>query len=130
MDYWYHRLLLEGEESLLAPEELARSVPLQSPSDGCVTLSLPQEVVRVLLVRLSGWRCPATIVADPESNLALHQLHPYTRACAASPVAVVYPDGRLSLYPATSADTLETLQCAMLRDDEFAFDSAALASIK
>lgn len=126
MDCWYRRLLLEGDGSLLAPEELARGFALPAPSDGGVTVTLPREVIRVLRVKLSGWRCPATIVTDPESNMALRQLHPYTRACASSPVAVFYPDGDLALYPAASADMLVTLQCVMCRDDEFAFDSAAL----
>ena len=129
MDGWYRRLVLEGDVSLLAPEELAAGMSLPAPADGCVTLALPPHAVRVTGVRLSGWRRAATIVTDPECNLALRQLHPYTRACESNPVAVVYPDGEMALYPACAADRLVSLRCAMMRDDEFAFDSAALGLI-
>lgn len=127
MDGWYRRLVLEGDESLLAPEELAPGVSLSAPADGCVTLTLPPHAARVTGVRLSGWRRAATVVTDPECNLALRQLHPYTRACEANPVAIVYPDGEMALYPASESDRLVSLRCAMMRDNEFAFDSAALA---
>lgn len=126
MDRWYSRLLREGDLSLLAPEELASSVALPAPAEGCVTLTLPAAAVRVVCVRLSGWSRPATVVTDPDCNMALRQLHPYTRACSENPVAVLYPDGELALYPASDSDRLVTLQCAMLRDAEFAMDSAAL----
>lgn len=126
MDAWYRRLIRDGDGDTLVAEELAGDIILPEPSEGCVTVSLPPEVARVLTVRLSGWRCPATVVTDPESATALRQLHPYTRAGADSPVAVSYPDSRLALYPATAFDTLDTLQCVMLRDDEFVMDSSAL----
>ena len=126
MDAWYRRLLLEGDEWQLAPEELASEMVLPAPADGGVTFRLPDGAVRLLRVRLSGWRRAATIVSDPDATLALCQLHRYSRACASNPVAVVSPDGTLALYPATASDRLVSLQCVMLRDDEFAFDSSAL----
>ena len=46
MDGWYRRLVLEGDEPLLAPEELAADVSLSAPADGCVTLTLPPHVAR------------------------------------------------------------------------------------
>lgn len=129
MDCWYQRLLREGEVRLLAPEELAPALAMPSPADGAVTLTLPPGVVRVVVVRLSGWMRPAEIVTDPGCNKAMRQLHPYTRACAENPVAVLHPDGRLALYPASASDRLVSLQCVISRDDEFAMDSAALGGV-
>lgn len=130
MDAWYRRLLLEGDEWQLAPEELSSGVTLPPPSGGGVTFALPSEAVRVLRVRLSGWKRAATVVSDPAGTPALCQLHPYSRACTANPVAVVSTDGSVSLYPACESDRLVSLQCVMMRDGEFAFDSSALGSIK
>lgn len=129
MDAWYGRLLREADESLLAPVDIASEVLLQPPVDGCITVSLPPAVVRLLRVKLSGWRCPAAIVTDHECNMALRQLHPYTRACSDSPVAVLYPGGGLSLYPAESLDSLETLLCVVDSDGTYSFDNAALEGI-
>lgn len=126
MDAWYRQLVRDGDPASLVAEELAGDIVLPAPADGCVTVSLPPGALRVLYVRLSGWRCPAAVVTDPDSAVALRQLHPYTRAGADRPVAVLYPDGRLALYPASGSDTLESLECAMLCDDEFVFDSSAL----
>ena len=129
MDYWYRRLLAEGDEAMLVPEELAGDVTPEADDDGCLSVELPPGAVRVLMVKLSGWCTPATVVTDPECNMALRQLHPYTRACASAPVAVLHPDRRLALYPSTPSDTLATLQCAMLHDDEFTIDSSALHTV-
>ena len=129
MDDWYLRLLLEADTAMLAPEDMAASVDMPVPDGGAVTLALPPEVVRVLAVKLSGWSRPACILRDPDSRRALMQQHPYTRACAGSPVAVMHTDGVLSLYPASQTDRLVTLSCAVRRDGEYVFDSAALRGV-
>ena len=94
MEEWYRKLLLEADESLLAPEDIAADTAMPAPSGGSVTIHLPPGVLRVLCVRLSGWSRPACIVTDPDSPTAVSQLHPYTRACADSPVAVLHTDVR------------------------------------
>ena len=125
MEEWYRKLLLEADESLLAPEDIAADTAMPAPSGGSVTIHLPPGVLRVLCVRLSGWSRPACIVTDPDSPTAVSQLHPYTRACADSPVAVLHTDGSLSLYPAASGDRLSALVCAIRRDGIYSFDRAA-----
>ena len=127
-DEWYRRLLREGDESLLWKEDLASEVTLRS-GDGCLILALPEGVVRVTDVRLTGWRRRARVVDDPESIIAQRQLHPYTRSCSDNPVAVYYPDNSLALYPAEGDERLAELKCVVMRDDEYAFDTAALAPI-
>lgn len=126
IDAWYSRLVHSAPPELLAPEELAGSFMLPAPVDGALVLSLPEGVVRVTCVKLSGWSCPARIVTDPHSPEARRQLHPFTRATATSPVAVFTAWGEVALYPATDFDVLDTLRCVIVRDDEYSFHPSAL----
>ena len=41
----------------------------------------------------------------------------------------MHTDGVLSLYPASQTDRLVTLSCAVRRDGEYVFDSAALSGV-
>lgn len=129
MDEWYTRLLLDGDPSMLEPEQLAGETLLPPPEDECITLTLPPGTMRVLSVRLSGWRVPARVITAPACAVARRQEHPYTRACASSPVAVFTPDGVLRLYPASPLDTLESLVCVIRREGEYSMHPAALASV-
>lgn len=130
IDAWYRRLLAEGEPGLLAPEDLSRSVTsVACADDGCTLVTLPAEVVRVTEVRLSGWKCPARIVTSPTHILALRQMHPFSRATPSHPVAV-FTGGALRLYPAGSpGDSLVTLRCVSLREDEYRLDESAFSQL-
>lgn len=131
MEHWYHRLLLEAPPSQLAPAELAAETLMPSTPDsgGATVLTLPAGVVRVLEVSLSSWLRPAVIVTDPDCALLARQLHPYTRATAACPVAF-FTTGRLRLYPpAAPADRLETLSCVIHTPGIYEFDSSALSAL-
>lgn len=126
MDDWYARLLREGEERYLAPEDLSAETAVPPPVDGGVTLQLPEGTVRVLHVKLSGWLAEARVVTDPRCALAMRQLHPFTRATPRLPVAVVHPGGELALYPAGPLDAVERLVCVVERDGVYAMDRSAL----
>ena len=129
MDEWYTRLLLEGDPSLLEPEDIAGETILPPPEDESVTLTLPPGTMRVLYVRLSRWRAPARVITDSACADARRQEHSFTRACAAHPVALFTPDGMLRLWPASSLDTLESLVCVIRREGEYTMHPAALASV-
>lgn len=130
MDDWYARLLREGEERYLAPEDLSGVVSIPVPAGGGVTLQLPEGTVRVLHVKLSGWLAEARVVTDPSGAVALRQLHPFTRTCGERPVAVLHPGGELALYPASGTDELERLVCVVEREGVYAMDSSALNLIQ
>lgn len=127
MDRWYRELLTQGDVALLWPEDVSGAVETES-SDGYLEVSLPREAVRVAYVKLRGWRRGVSKLTDPDSNLALRQTSDFARACGDSAVAVMLGDNRLRLYPASEGEEIERLECVMLRDDEFRFDSAALGN--
>ena len=124
----YSRLLREAPASMLAPSRL--DLPLPPPSaDASTVLSLPAGTVRVLEVRLASWLRPAEVITDPSSPQLPLQLHRFTRATAASPVAF-FSGGELRLYPAaTAADRLLSLDCAVCEDGLYEFDDSALACL-
>ncbi len=129
LNAWYRRLLAEGEPGQLAPEDFSHSVVLTPGDDGGTIVSLPPEVVRVTEVRLSGWTRPARIVTSPTHILAARQLHPFTRATRSHPVAL-FVGGTLRLYPASSpGDSLLSLRCVTLREDEYRIDDSAFSSL-
>lgn len=126
MNLWYRRLLLEAPPPLLAPCSPASA--LSFPHEGCAVAELPQGTVRVLEVRLGSWLRPATVVTDLSSPLLGRQLHRFTRATQASPVA--FFDGRsLRLYPASPSDVLASLSCVVCTDGVYEFDDSALATL-
>ena len=126
MNLWYRKLLLEAPPPLLAPRSLAP--PLSFPEEGCAVAQLPQGVVRVLDVCLSSWSRPPVILTDPASPLLDRQLHRFTRATAASPVAFFH-GGELRLWPAAPSDRLVALSCAVCEDGVYEFDDSALAML-
>lgn len=130
MDDWYGRLLREGEERYLAPEDLSAETVMAAPVDGGLVLQLPQGTVRVLHVKLSGWQSEARVVTATRSALALRQLHPFTRASSAQPVAVMHPGGALALYPAGGTDAVERLEGVVAREGEYDMDTPALNLVR
>ncbi len=131
MDEWYRNLLLTAPLGLLAPVEKAGIIAVPGQGSVRMRLHLGETAVRIAAVRLSGWRCTATVVSDPLSPAAMRQLHPFTRASADAPVAVFDPLGHtLDLYPYHSGtDKLETLRVVERCADTYSFDSSALSLI-
>lgn len=126
MNLWYRKLLLEAPPPLLAPRSLAPS--LSFPEEGCAVAELPEGTLRVLDVRLSSWSRSPLILTDPSSPLLGLQLHRFTRATAASPVAFFH-GSELRLWPAVPSDRLVTLSCAVCEDGVYEFDDSVLATL-
>ena len=127
MDQWKIELLLRASQELLVSHDITGEITISSYDDGCAFISLPPEVVRVLSVRLSGWKSSA-IPISADTPVAMRQRLPYTRADASSPVAVLSGDG-LCLYPASSDSTVTELKCVIYREGEYEFMREALASV-
>ena len=139
MEKWYLDLLLTAPTTLLKVADIAASVMLTPADDsGGTVISLPPDIVRVVDVRLSSWVAPARVVTSHaglpavplhHAAVARRQLHPYTRATAAMPVAV-FDGSSLRLYPAsTASDFPAMLRCVRRVDGEYDFDEAALAGV-
>lgn len=125
MDAWYLRLLETAPAGLLAPEDCHELEGEQVA--GAMVVELPRDTVRILGVKLSGWKCSASVTDDPCSPLARSQRCALTRACAEAPVAVWdRAAGTLSLYPAVSDDLIVQLDLVVRREGEYSFDRAAL----
>lgn len=128
MDLWYGNLLLTAPESLLVPHDLSPDVPIPLPEKGSTVLRLPDDVVRVLEIKLSSWVVPARIVTA-DTSVAAKQLSLFTRATVDSPVAV-RAGGRLMLYPhALPGDSFDSFRCVVHTPDRYDFMHEALASI-
>ena len=61
---WYHRLLLEGDPSLLIPEEMAGdpTVTRHATDRGSLIVTMPTAVVRPLSACLEGWDADAPVI--------------------------------------------------------------------
>ena len=126
LNRWYRRLLLEAPEEYLVATDYSTSVELPAgTTDGATVIPLPDDVVRILSVRLGSWRRPARIVTSPTHILAVRQRHPFTRATPSAPVALFH-SGELHLYPAaTPSDSITTLRCVSYSEEEYRLDDSA-----
>lgn len=128
MELWYDNLLRNSPLELLVTHEISGSVVPKACDDGSVSVLLPENVVRVVNVRMSGWRYGVTPV-HPDSIEAVRQTHRFTRATTSYPVAV-QEDDELRLYPAKGTDTLVELTCIVRNEGEYEFMRQALATVQ
>lgn len=115
---WYVRQLLELPAHELPLTEIAHLLTPVRRADGSAEVILPEGTVRVAGVEMDGWHRPATVTSDPASPLAQEQRNPFSRGDKADPVAVVYPDGRMSLHtPPPGAMQLLSVAAVVRADD-------------
>lgn len=127
IEEWYARLLAEGPEELNDPIDYSGTVTMPPAARGTVTFGLPPEAVRLLRVRLRGWRCDARIIPDPDGTLTCRQADPYTRASPDAPVALLRPGGFVTLAPAVDDNVPETILCTGRQaDGRYHFHESAL----
>ncbi len=117
---WYENLLLNGPDSLLIPHDLANSTDLKIAMTlaNSIMVTLPDNCIRPIAVKLSSWLAPAIIV-DADSPLARRQYTPYCAGGITAPVAVRHPNNCLELFsPAyENSDTLTALLCIVRQTD-------------
>ena len=132
MRQWYLQLLAEGDPALLAPADISSAATLRRTDHGTVALTLPDNAVRVLAVRLEGWEREAVPVAH-DSPDALRMANSFACGGVACPVAVVHPDRTLELYSPPNTATIPKVDMLLAAADTgpetYAFDERALALI-
>lgn len=130
---WYENLLTSAPPRLLPIADLASQAEATADADGVVCITLPDECVRPLSVRLDGWHRPADIVdldSLPPSTRHLMQ-SPLCVGGAINPLAVLQPDGTLRLYSSAASQPNVTSLLCVVRPPEgvFRLDPALLATI-
>lgn len=125
IDDRYAELLATGPAELLPQRNITSGVELEWNEDGSADIELPAACVRLLCVRMSGWRRGATIVTEPDSMKGRMQSNPYVRGKSCNPVAV-QRGRRLTLYtPVDREARLTQLICvAPPPDGSFMFDNS------
>jgi hypothetical protein len=127
MRLWYLDLLANAPVEMLATTDISANVTVKSAADGTLTLDLPDTVMRVVRVRLEGWKCDATLT-PAGSTLALRQRNRFACGGVEHPVAVVSRH-HLELYSA--ANTLVVPAVELLKvvvdpgEEVYRFDERA-----
>lgn len=75
---------------------------------GAARISLPPDAARIVSVRLSGWDYPVAL-SPRDCPEALAALNPFMTPDCGKPLAVMEPDGRITLWPATTTSRLDSL---------------------
>ncbi|MDE6080556.1 MAG: hypothetical protein K2G35_10900 [Duncaniella sp.] len=128
IDEWYRNYLLTAPVRDCEPTDLGSLAAMVPAVGGAgVEVVLPQMVVRVTGVRMSGWRRDADIVAGPSPRLRAMQQNRFTRAGASNPLALV-EHGRVYLFPPSGR--LERLEVLMHDGENYSFAPGALASLR
>lgn len=129
IDDWYAALLAKGETEFLPVRDFAGVVSVRDQGDGSVEVELPAECVRVVSVRMSGWRRPARIVEEYDGALARLQTSRYVSGKCCCPVAVKR-GRRLTLYSKCGEGKITELICvAAPADGSYVFERSALFTI-
>ncbi len=131
VDKWYDELLASAPLRLLQVKDITAQVTARVGDDGSVNISLPDDFVRLVSVKMESWRVPATSLTDPDSFVGKMQLSPYIRGKSHSPVAMMYSPRELTLFSASgSSDQLARL-LAVTRPaaGTYVFDQSALSSL-
>jgi len=111
-----HRVLMDASWSMLVPGSPIRTrlAWRDSPGRGMAVLSLPDDFMRLLSVRLSDWKRPARIIAADNPS-ACWQSSPFAgvRGNPSRPVAVItsYPSGMVAeLYSSTAGPSVRLVE--------------------
>lgn len=116
MRQWYLKMLSEAPVGLLSVSDVALAVTIRRTAAGTGEISLPDNVVRVVSVRLGGWERAAEIV-EAGSGVSRLQGNPFSRGGVVRPVAVVYPGGRLELFSLGSSVSVPVVETLLVVED-------------
>lgn len=95
MRAWYLNLLQHGPDDWLASEDVGQQCQIVVSPDGVAEIELPENVVRVLWVRMPLWRQECRVETDAQSVKALLQGNPFSRGGIDNPAAVCLPGSRV-----------------------------------
>ncbi|MGN1246451.1 MAG: hypothetical protein ACI4UN_07430 [Muribaculaceae bacterium] len=132
MRAWYANLLMTAPPELLPQEDVRADCSATYSADGGVKLELPARCVRVLAVRMNGWKRDATTVHEAGSAADMRQSVEWLRGTTEHPVAIADRGGTLRLYsvPKATKPAVEKVQCVVRPDDgSYRFAQSLLGSI-
>ena len=133
MRAWYLNLLRTAPPRLLAPSNVARDCRATVSAHGVMEVILPEGVVRVLSVQLSGWEREAIVEQCMASPTVKLQSNPYGRGGAANPVAVHFPGSEvMRVYSPTIASGTPIIKVEAATDpgpERYVMDEEAIALI-
>lgn len=110
IDDWYADLLSREAPELLPQRNFASEVAIIDNGDLSIDIELPDDAVRVVSIRMSGWKRPARIIENSDSALARMQTSRYVSGKTSDPIAVKR-GRRLTLYGKSDAGKLIELIC-------------------
>jgi len=116
MRQWYLDMLANAPVELLAPVDITKSTIVSLSPTGSAVVMLPENVVRVIAVKLSGWEREATIVKSdtPES---LRQHNAFARGGVCTPVAVLNSNRSLELFTPANVSAKPMLAYLLVAQD-------------
>lgn len=133
MRAWYLNLLRTAPREYLSAENITRDcIGVPSPQ-GYLEIVLPQNVIRVLTVRMPGWEQEAEITTDLSSTAARLQANRYSQGGVAQPVALHLPAMEVLrvysplLQSGTQLDFVEAVTDP--GPESYVFDESAIALI-
>lgn len=110
IDDWYAELLSREAPELLPQRDFSKEVNLITNEDLSVDIELPDDAVRVVSIRMSGWKRPARIIENSDSALARMQTSRYVSGKTNDPIAL-RRGRRLTLSSKSDAGELIELIC-------------------
>jgi len=129
IDDWYAHLLATEPVLFLPQRNFADEAMVTDMGDGSVEVELPAECVRLVSVRMSGWKRDARIIRDCGSAQARMQSSRYVSGKSCDPVAVMC-GRRLRLYSKCGDGRLVDLTCvAAPADGSYELERGALMGI-
>ncbi|MDE6266734.1 MAG: hypothetical protein K2M07_05225 [Muribaculaceae bacterium] len=130
---WYARLIDTAPPDWLHTEDVSADTIMEIiPGTGAVTLSLPEDVRRVISITIEGNPLPVALITDPESPLMKLQTNPFTRAGRMNPVAFLNSPRFITLFAHDRSGTppvLTSLTAVRLEPDIFKFDNRAWETV-
>lgn len=114
MRLWYLKQLAEAPVELLAPEDLTMTAKVRRSTQGTALITLPENVVRVVAVKLGGWERPARVMTNGNQP---YRGNPFAVGGVAHPVAVVLPGNTLELFSPESPHTIPVVDLLVVITD-------------
>ncbi len=127
IDCRYELLLAEAPPELLPVADIAEECVMTVADDLTASISLPERCVRVLEVKLIGWKVPVSAFFEPDSEMARRQSSEWLRGRSECPVWVARRRSIDAYSAASRADLVPEWVVAVIRPDSGNYVFAPLA---
>lgn len=130
---WYANLIDTAPPCMLAAEDVAHEVTVEVvPGTGAVTLTLPDDVRRVISLTIEGNPTPVVPLNNGSHPLLALQSNPFTRGGHQRPVAFIDAANRITLFAHDGMGNppqLSGLIAVRLTPGEYKFDERAWETV-